>query len=230
MPLRAAYDDAMTTEHTFVFADLAGYTAMTEAHGDDDAAGIATRFHDLARRCLPNDVRLVKTIGDAVMLVSPSVTDAIMAALALARMVATQPTFPALRIGLHVGPAVERDNDYFGSAVNIAARVSGVARGGEIVCTERIADTAVEYELAGARPMGTIRLKNVAVPVSLFVLSTGEVGELCHIDPVCRMQVSPDNAPSQRTHGGATLYFCSSGCASKFDEAPDEHLPILGET
>lgn len=220
----------MTAELTFVFADLAGYTAMTEVHGDDDAARIATRFHELARGCLPEGVRLVKTIGDAVMLVSPTVTDAIAASIALGRTVSAQPTFPALRIGLHVGPAVERDNDYFGGTVNIAARVSGVARGGEIVCTERIAVIAIEHELASARPMGTIRLKNVATPVSLFELSTGEVSELCHIDPVCRMQVSPEDAPARRTHAGAGLYFCSTDCASKFDEAPEAHLPILGET
>ncbi|MBA3672275.1 MAG: hypothetical protein H0W68_09670 [Gemmatimonadaceae bacterium] len=67
----------MSVEYTFVFADLAGYTAMTEAHGDDDAAQIATRFHEPARACLPAETRLVKTIRDAVMLVSPSIKDAI---------------------------------------------------------------------------------------------------------------------------------------------------------
>ena len=219
----------MADELTFVFADLAGYTAMTEVHGDDDAARIATHFHELARECLPAGTRLVKTIGDAVMLVSPTIVDAITASLALARTVATQPAFPALRIGLHVGPAVERDHDYFGTTVNVAARVSGVARGGEIVCTERIAIIAIEHGLASARAMGTIRLKNVSMPVSLFELGTGEVSELCHVDPVCRMQVSPDNAPARRTHAGATLYFCSLGCASTFDEAPDAHLPLLPE-
>lgn len=227
----AAYDDRMGTEHTFVFADLAGYTALTEVHGDDDAAQIATQFHEIARGCLPAGTRLVKTIGDAVMLASPSIVDAVTCALALARAVATQPTFPALRIGLHVGPVVERDNDYFGSTVNLAARVSGVARGGEIVCTERIAEVAVDEGLANARPMGTIRLKNVAAPVSLFQLSSGEVaGELCHIDPVCRMQVSPDHAPAQRVHEGTTLYFCSPTCATTFAESPEAHLPIVAET
>lgn len=220
----------MTSELTFVFADLAGYTAMTEAHGDHDAARIATQFHELARNCLPDGVRLVKTIGDAVMLVSATIPNAIAAALALARLVADQPTFPALRIGLHAGSAVERDHDYFGSTVNIAARVSGVARGGEIVCTEPIAAVAVERSLAGARPLGTIRLKNVASAVSLFELSTGKVRELCHIDPVCRMQVSPQDSPARRTHAGAALYFCSTECASKFDHAPESHLPVLSDT
>ena len=79
----------------------------------------------------------------------------------IARVIA-QPTFPALRVGLHVGPVVERDDDYFGATVNIAARVAGVARTGEIVCTERVASVATDEGLAAARPMGTVRLKNVA--------------------------------------------------------------------
>lgn len=217
----------MSTERTFVFADLAGYTALTEAHGDDDAATIATRFHDLARECLPPETRLVKTIGDAVMLVAPTIDDAIRVAFSIAASVAAQPAFPALRVGLHVGPAVERDGDYFGSTVNIAARVAGVARAGEIVCTERVASVAVETGLAAARPMGTVRLKNVPAPVTLYELNVGTtVTELRHIDPVCRMQVVPDEAPAQTRHDGATLYFCSLGCAEKFKEAPEAHLPL----
>ncbi len=55
----------MASERTLVFADLAGYTALTEAHGDEDAAQVATRFHRLARAALPAGTTLVKTIGDA---------------------------------------------------------------------------------------------------------------------------------------------------------------------
>jgi adenylate cyclase len=220
----------MSTDRTFVFADLAGYTALTEAHGDDDAAQIATRFHELARACLPAGTRLVKTIGDAVMLVAPTIEDGIRAALAIARSVAAQPAFPALRVGLHAGPVVERDDDFFGATVNIAARVSGVAYAGEIVCTERIASIATGEGLAAARPMGTVRLKNVAAPVTLYELNVGDTSsELRHIDPVCRMQVVPDEAPARTAHEGTMLYFCSLGCAAKFGEAPEVHLPLASE-
>ena len=57
-------------EGAVVFADLAGYTALTEAHGDDGAADVALRFFDLAASLLPGDARIVKTIGDAVMIVA----------------------------------------------------------------------------------------------------------------------------------------------------------------
>lgn len=218
----------MTADHTFVFADLAGYTALTEAHGDDDAAHIAVAFHELAQRCLPSDARMVKTIGDAVMLAAPTIEDGVRVALALAREIAQRREFPAVRIGIHVGPAATRDGDFFGAAVNLAARVAGVARAGEIVCTEPVAAAALAARLAAARPMGTVRLKNVAAPVALYELETGgAIAALHHLDPVCRMQIAAESAPASLIHDGITLYFCSGACAARFESAPELFLPHL---
>lgn len=220
----------MSDDRTFVFADLAGYTALTEAHGDHDAARVATRLHELARGCLPAGTVLVKTIGDAVMLVAPTIGDGVTVALELARIVAAEPAFPALRVGLHVGPVIERDHDFFGATVNIAARVAGVARAGEIVCTAPVALVAGELELAAAQPLGTIRLKNVAAPVELYRLSSGSAAdELRHLDPVCRMQITAAEAAATTQYASIAIYFCSAECARKFEESPEAYVPVLGE-
>jgi adenylate cyclase len=221
-----AYDATVSCpEHTFVFADLAGYTALTEAHGDGDAATIAETFHDLARRCLAEGTRLVKTIGDAVMVAAPSIEDGVAVAIRIAAAVAAEPHFPAVRIGVHAGPAECRSGDYFGAAVNLAARVAAVARGGEVVATEGVATVATRHGLASARPMGTVRLKNVLAPVALFELDPGSSpGPLRHIDPVCRMQVVRETANARLEVDGTVLYFCSGGCLDRFLGAPDEYL------
>ncbi|MBP6627837.1 MAG: YHS domain-containing protein [Kofleriaceae bacterium] len=212
-------------EHTFVFADLAGYTALTEAHGDEDAAQVATEFHELAKHCLPAGSRIVKTIGDAVMVVAPSIGDGIATAVRVAATIAGQARFPAVRIGIHAGPAASRDGDYFGAAVNIAARVAALARAGEIVCTEAVAAVAVARALAPARPMGTVRLKNVSMPLALFELGTGApTGRLHHLDPVCRMQIDPATAATTLAQDGVLLYFCSAGCRARFEAAPEAYL------
>ena len=218
-----------STEHTFVFADLAGYTALTEAHGDDDAAQVATRFHAVALACLLEGTRIVKTIGDAVMIVAPSIDDGIAAARQIAAAVAAQANFPAVRIGIHTGPAACRDGDYFGAAVNIAARVAAIARAGEIVCTEPVAQVAMTLGLSTARPMGTVRLKNVAAPVALFELGAGTLGpRLHHLDPVCRMQVDPLTA-TWLVHDTTRVYFCSTACRARFEEGPEVYLePSVG--
>lgn len=212
-------------ERTFVFADLAGYTALTEAHGDVDAAEIAMAFHALAASCMGGDGRIVKTIGDGVMIVAGSVEAGVVAASSIAAGVTGQLRFPTVRIGIHTGAAAMRGDDYFGAAVNLAARVCAVARGGEIVATEPVASIAVERGLASARPMGTVRLKNVLAPVALYELgTTSHSGSLHHIDPVCRMQVRPEDAAASRVVDGVTVYFCSASCAERFVTAPDVYL------
>lgn len=86
------------TPLTFLFADLAGFTALTETHGDEDAADVVARFYDLTRASLIGESRLMKTIGDAVMIVADQPQAAVLTAL---RLVA------AVRAGLHSGSAAE---------------------------------------------------------------------------------------------------------------------------
>src|SRR5688572_31417147 len=100
---------------TFGFIDLAGFTAHTEEHGDEDAADLATRFFEITRAALgPND-RLVKTIGDAVLVTAPDPESGLALVERLLTDVAAEPRFPALHAGLHHGPAVERGGDGFGA-------------------------------------------------------------------------------------------------------------------
>jgi len=112
--------------HTFLFADLAGFTALTEAHGDEEAADLAAEFFDCVRDLLPEyGGEEVKTIGDAVMLRCERPDAAVELGLRIVDEVRKRDHFPVVRVGMHTGPATERSNDWFGAAVNVAARVSG---------------------------------------------------------------------------------------------------------
>src|SRR5436309_2110591 len=106
---------------------MAGFTALTEKHGDEDAADLATRFAALTRGVLRDGERLVKTIGDAVLVTAPNGASGVALVERLFTRVAEEPRFPSLRAGLHHGEAVERDDDVFGAAVNLAARVASEA-------------------------------------------------------------------------------------------------------
>src|SRR5438128_2321474 len=124
-------------QNTFLFADLAGFTALTEAHGDRQAADVAAEFSTAVRPLLvPHRAREVKTMGDALMICGSDAAAAIRLALAIVDDVGTQHAFPAVRVDMNTGQAQERDGDWFGSAVNVAARVSGIASGGEVLLTE----------------------------------------------------------------------------------------------
>ena len=121
---------------TFVFADIAGFTALTEAHGDEHAAELVGQFCDLVHGVLPDyGAESVKSIGDAILIRAPEPASAIRLGTRIAHELMTAHGAPSVRVGMHYGPAIERDGDYFGAAVNLAARVSSVATGGEVLLT-----------------------------------------------------------------------------------------------
>ena len=128
--------------HTFLFADLVGFTQLTSERGDDEAAELAIsvpgRVSELAREL---GCHMVKAIGDAVMVRSENGE----AALELASRIlglARAEGLPPVRVGLDTGPAVERNGDWFGATVNTASRVTAAAGAGELLMTERTRNAA----------------------------------------------------------------------------------------
>jgi class 3 adenylate cyclase len=211
---------------TFVFADLAGFTALTEAHGDEEAAEHATRFCERVRELLPRHrAEEVKTIGDAVMVRVDDPADAICLGLAIVDEVRTLPGFPAVHVGMHTGDAVERGGDWFGASVNLAARVAASAGGNEVLLSEATREAAGELDSIDLERRGPQWMKNVAEPIVLHrALRSGERHTPETIDPVCRMRVDPAHAAGTLKHDGATHYFCSLECAAAFAADPERYL------
>jgi adenylate cyclase len=210
---------------TFLFADLAGFTALTEAHGDEEAAALVADFCDAVRAELPPGASCVKTIGDAVMLHIPDPGEAILLGLHITHGLMPGHGAPAVRVGLHHGSAIERDGDYFGAAVNLAARVSGVATGGEVLLTAHTAALAPSLDGVFYEARGREALRNVREPVELFAaMRTGERSEgQFPLDPVCQMAVDPDRAAGRLMHEGTAYFFCTLTCAGEFARQPDSY-------
>lgn len=157
-----------TTQPAIVFADLTGYTTLTEERGDQQAARsaevLATLAADIAERYRG---RLVKQLGDGVMLAFDEAVGAIEAARALVAAAASSGDLPALHVGLSAGPVVERDGDVYGRTVIIAARLSGVAGPGEIVLDASAVGTTGATEVEA---IGPVTLKGFSRPVEAFRL------------------------------------------------------------
>jgi adenylate cyclase len=208
---------------SFMFADIAGFTALTEAHGDEEAVALIGRFSDAVAAELPAvGGEHVKTIGDALMLRVPDPGQAIQLALRIVRGALGDHGAPAVRIGLHHGSAVERDGDYFGAAVNLAARISGLAAGGEVLVSGQTAALAPDLEGVVYESRGRHTLRNVREPVEIFAaLEAGETAGRLPIDPVCHMAVDPERAPGRLIHDGLPYFFCSLACAGEFARRPE---------
>jgi adenylate cyclase len=202
---------------TFLIADLAGFTALTEIHGSRYAAWVITRYVAIVRAALHPGARLAERVGDAVLIVAPEAVSAVRTAVDLRAAVARESLFPLLRLGVHGGPVVELDGSYFGTPLNLTARLATHATPGQILCTGSIAAAASPLEGVEFRNLGEMTLKNILAPVSIFEVVAGSRNEGSDlIDPVCQMRVDPLTAASQMAHGGRTYHFCSPECARTF--------------
>jgi adenylate cyclase len=149
------------------FADLVGFTRLGEEVPPDELGRLAARLETLAGEVADAPVRLVKTIGDAAMLASPEPEALLGATLGLVEAAdAEGEDFPQLRAGAAYGAALPRAGDWFGRPVNLASRITSVARPGSLLADEALQETAPEdyrWSYAGQR-----RLKGLREPVKLF--------------------------------------------------------------
>jgi adenylate cyclase len=151
------------------FADLAGFTQLTEQQGDEEAATVVERFVANVTHTLPDDARIVKTVGDEVMVVSTDTPALVDWALGFQSMITER---PQPRIGIHAGEVVYRDGDYFGAEVNRAARVAARAAAGEVLVTRAIVESADRY--AQFERIGEVRLKGFSEPTELLLAKLAE--------------------------------------------------------
>jgi adenylate cyclase len=212
-------------EATFAFVDLAGFTAMTEAHGDIEAVAIVRAFRDRALQVLGPDDELVKTIGDAVMLRFAAPDAAITALRQLMQrelLVGDAVLLP--RAGAHHGPAVSVDGDYYGAAVNLAARVAGEAGGGQLLVTTPTAMAARDLG-AVITHIGGVQLRNVTESVDIWDVRVRESDDTVVTDPVCQMRVpTTGDVAIALDWAGRRFHFCGLPCVSRFAADPDRYL------
>jgi adenylate cyclase len=153
------------------FADLAGYTRLTEEAGEQEAVDIVERFVEGVVETLPDDARVIKTIGDAVMIVGSDPSALADWAVGFQTL---QTERPLPRIGIHSGAALYRDGDYFGRAVNLAARVGARAAGGEVLVTRPVVEAAGKH--LEFHHIGEVKLKGFDEATELFLAHQGEPG------------------------------------------------------
>ncbi len=180
---------------TFLFTDLEGSTRMWQEHPDAMQPALARHDEVIGGAIVAHGGHVVKTTGDGFHAAFATAADALDAALDLQQELAAEPwaaTGPLLvRVGLHTGETQERDGDYYGTAVNRAARVMAVAHGGQILCSR--ATVEVAGEAFPVRSLGEHRLRDLGAPQELFQVGDGRFPPLQSVDVV------PTNLPTVRT-------------------------------
>ncbi len=151
------------------FADLSGFTALTQDIGDLKAAEKAAGFEALAQRlCSGFGGRIVKPLGDGVMMLFPDSGAALRTALSLVEQSAAH-DLPDVRVGVATGQVVPRDGDIFGQTVNLAARIAAAAAPSQILaCRSTHGDAAGNFDAADFTPLAPLSLKGLPEPVLLY--------------------------------------------------------------
>ncbi|HEX5936974.1 MAG TPA: adenylate/guanylate cyclase domain-containing protein [Actinomycetota bacterium] len=163
---RAGLRASMRTTPAICFLDIAGFTDLVEERGDQAATDVATRLMPLVTRLAErHGGKVVKWLGDGVMLHFARAEHAVAAALDMREAVADTDLPPA-HIGIHSGPVVFQGGDYFGRTVNLAARIADHAQPGQVLVSDDVARSVGSGRFAFA-PIGPVGLKGVSGPVRL---------------------------------------------------------------
>ena len=183
--------------HTFLFSDLVGFTALTAADGDDRAAEVALGFYERVRALLPDHgAEEVKTIGDALMLRCGDEGAAIRLGVRIVNELDGVAEFPPVRIGIHTGPAVFRAGDWYGTTVNVAARLCSAAGGGEVLVSEETRRAAGEIRRVEFDDGRLHWLRNLTDPVHAFSARSRRGRRF---DPA-RLLLAPRRCPHRRQY------------------------------
>jgi adenylate cyclase len=149
------------------FLDLTGYTRLTEERGDEAAADLAARLAGLVRRSAQEPGGTpVKWLGDGVMFYFREPKAAVLAAVEMVEVVGRQGLPPA-HVGIHAGPVVFQEGDYFGRTVNLAARIAEYARPGEVLVSQEVVDAADGGPVTFTE-VGPVELKGVPGTLRLY--------------------------------------------------------------
>ena len=149
------------------FLDITGYTRLTQEHGDDAAADLASTVARLVQRSsVQHRGKPIKWLGDGVMFYFGEPRLGVRSALEMVDELAAAGLPPA-HVGLHAGPVLFQEGDYFGQTVNLSARIADYARPGEVLISKAVADASQDEGLAFG-DIGSVELKGVAGPVHLL--------------------------------------------------------------
>jgi len=154
--------DGMTVVLAAGFADMVGFTALSQQASEIELSDVVGRFEDLAYDIVASGGgRVVKMIGDEVFFVAESAEAGAEIALSLASTYASDDRLPDIRVGLSVGPVLPRAGDYLGPAVNLASRLVNLARPASVLVSEQLAEALVDHPDYELRRLRSRNLKGI---------------------------------------------------------------------
>jgi adenylate cyclase len=209
----------MEKKLAILMADLTGYTALTEVHGAAKAAFIIREYLNIVQRSMVGESHLVERVGDQVVLMSPKADDLAATALLMHRNATNISHFLAVHAGIHYGEILQLDGSYYGSAMNLTARLAAKAKGGNILASKAFVDALSNKAMFPYRDYGKVQFKNIKEQIDVVELIHELPAVSLHFDPVCQMQLNSNDLFRSVRFGQQVSYFCSEDCLQIFESS-----------
>jgi adenylate cyclase len=207
-----------SVQAAIVFADVASFTELANAEGDEAAAAMLARLDGVVRAlAFEHEGKVAKQLGDGFMLVFRRSVDAVRFAVGLQGVVRRAGDLSPVRIGINTGNVLHRADDYVGSAVNLASRVTNAAMAEQILVTDTVV-IDIDDETTRMEEVGVRLLRGVDAPVTLWRVAHGDETR----DPVCGAEIGA-TAAARLSREGRDLAFCSEDCLRRFVENPTHY-------
>ena len=222
----------MRVQRFFAFTDLSGFTALTEAEGDERAVSVISAFRTLLREiCSRRGVRIAKWLGDGAMLVGVECKPLLATMLELhysAGRAGAAGGSLAVRTGVAGGEVILLEgDDYIGHPVNVAARLSDQAAGGELLAQWNLVEELPAWGAALDR--SDIALRGLEHPMTVARLGMRPLKGTAVPDPVCRIELTREVAEAVAVDGlGDEIWFCSESCKDTWERRPPPPSDELG--
>ncbi len=211
----------MRVRRTFAFVDISGFTALTEAEGDERAVRVLAVFRSTLRViCSRRAVRIAKWLGDGAMLVSVESKPLVAATLEMKFAAESAPEPINIKCGITIGDVILLEgDDYIGHAVNVAARLCDLAVGNEVLALSEVVSELPSWGEVQSRDEMSVR--GLEHPLQVVRLGLRDAGRDAVADPVCGIPLTEETAfERRRDANGATLLFCSDSCLETWVERP----------
>lgn len=214
------------TSTTVAFLDLARSTTYAEVHGDAAAVAVLDRFLDVVTDALDGQARLVKTLGDGVLLAASTPGDGIAVATRVVTGFHDQDGLPEVAGGVHHGPVTERDGDILGRTVNLASRLSDAAPPATLWVTDLPARAAADAG-HGVEPLGPTTLPGVPDPVEIYAVAPCDHDQHSTVtDPVCGMRITAGPTTPHLDLDDLRHWFCAQHCRTLFVADPRRYSTV----
>jgi adenylate cyclase len=219
--LPACHDRVVRVYRHFGFVDLSGFTALTEAQGDERAVSVLSTFRGLARDiCSRRGVRIAKWLGDGAMLVSVDGPPLLATTLEMQHAMAQAKLPASLRCGVSGGEVILLEgDDYVGSVVNLAARLCDLGPGRVVLAAESIVGALPKW--GEVLRTEETQVRGIERPLPISHLGLRPLGSPVQEDPVCGIPLTAEVAEESARDGlGREVWFCSESCRDTWERRP----------